>query len=173
MEIIYTIGHSTHPLDQFIDLLKARGVALLADIRTIPKSRHNPQYNSDLLPDSLKEYGIEYRHFPGLGGLRKPRKDSMNTGWKNVAFRGYADYMQTAEFADNLTLLIETAREKTTAIMCAEALPWRCHRSLVADALVARGVTVMHIMSRTSVKRHEITPWAVVRGLAITYPSAD
>jgi uncharacterized protein (DUF488 family) len=167
---IYTIGHSNHPLEKFIEMLTAHGIGLIADVRTIPKSRHNPQYNSDALAASLREHGIEYRHLPALGGLRHPKKDSVNTAWENDSFRGFADYLQTEGFEAGLSELLPIGQEQRTAVMCAEALPWRCHRSLIADALLVRGITVMHIMSRTSVKEHTLTPWARVQGMAITYP---
>jgi uncharacterized protein (DUF488 family) len=168
--IIYTIGHSNHPLEKFIELLTAHAIGLVADVRTIPKSRHNPQYNTDALAASLKEHGIEYRPMPSLGGLRHPKKDSVNSAWKNDSFRGFADYLQTEGFATGLSDLLTVGQEQRTAVMCAEALPWRCHRSLIADALLVRGVTVMHIMSGTSVKEHALTPWARVQGMTITYP---
>ena len=139
---IFTIGHSTRPVEEFIELLKAHGIGVVADVRTIPKSRHNPQYNSDELPPALREHGIGYEHLPGLGGLRHTRKDSVNTGWENASFRGFADYMQTEDFDRGLNDLIETAEKKPTPIMGAEAVPWRCHRSLIADALLARADAV-------------------------------
>jgi len=166
---IYTIGHSNHPLEKFIEMLTAHGIGLIADVRTIPKSRFNPQYNSDALTASLKEHNIEYRHIPTLGGLRHPKKDS-TSAWENDSFRGFADYMQTEGFAAGLSGLLAIGQGQLTAVMCAEALPWRCHRSLMADALLVRRVTVMHIMGRTSVKEHALTPWARVRGMTITYP---
>lgn len=167
---IYTIGHSTHPIDAFLDIVKSHAIEVLADIRTIPKSRHNPQFNSDELAKSLRDAGIDYVHLSGLGGLRHAKKDSINLGWKNVSFRGFADYMQTEVFVNGLNELIELADKRKTTIMCAEAVPWQCHRSLVADALTVRGIAVMHIMSRTSVKPHAVTPWAEVKGTTITYP---
>ena len=167
---ICTIGHSNHPFETFLEMLKAHEVLLVADVRTIPRSRHNPQFNTDILGPALKAEGIEYRHLPALGGLRHARKNSGNSGWKNDSFRGFADYMQTERFAAGINELITMGREQRTAVMCAEALPWRCHRSLIADALLVRGVTVLHIMNRTSVKEHALTPWAAVRGMAITYP---
>ena len=168
--MILTIGHSTRPIDEFLQLLAAHGIEQLIDVRTIPKSRRNPQYNTDALAASLERAQIAYRHMPGLGGLRHPRKDSINTGWKNASFRGYADYMQTAAFEASLRELIETTGERRTAIMCAEAVPWRCHRSLIADALAARGVPVEHIMSKTLRKPHAYTPFARVDGERVTYP---
>ena len=167
---VYTIGHSTHPIEKFIGMLNAHDIRLIADVRTIPRSRHNPQYNNNALSASLREIGIGYVHMPGLGGLRHAKKDSVHTGWKTESFRGYADYMLTGGFEAHLRELIVLAKEKTTAIMCAEALPWRCHRSLIGDALLVRGIQVMNIMSRTSEKPHIMTPWAVVEGTTITYP---
>ncbi len=167
---IYTIGHSTHTIEEFSGILAAHGIEQVIDVRTIPKSRHNPQFNSDALETSLKDHGILYKHLPALGGLRHAKKDSPNMGWENASFRGFADYMQTQEFADGLLKLIELSDTKKTALMCAEAVPWRCHRSLIADGLTVRGIPVMDIMSRTSVKPHAITPWARVEGTSITYP---
>ncbi len=167
---IFTIGHSTHTIEEFIGILSAHGIEQIIDVRTIPKSRHNPQFNSDELEKSLKENGILYEHMPALGGLRHAKKDSLNMGWENASFRGFADYMQTQEFEEGLQGLIGTAGKRKTAIMCAEAVPWRCHRSLIGDALVARGIAVMDIMTKTSIKPHTITPWARVEGTSITYP---
>ncbi|MHB8846448.1 MAG: DUF488 domain-containing protein [Nitrospirota bacterium] len=167
---ILTIGHSNHPFEAFLEMLKAHDVRLVADVRTIPKSRHNPQFNSDILGPALKAEGIGYLHLPALGGLRHRSKDSVNSGWKNDSFRGFADYMQTEGFTAGIEELIAIGQEQRTAVMCAEALPWRCHRSLIADALLVRGITVLHIMSRTSAREHALTPWAVVSGTAITYP---
>lgn len=167
---VLTIGHSTHPIDEFIGMLRANGVELVADVRTIPKSRHNPQFGEDELRGSLPEAGIEYRRLEGLGGLRHTTKDSVNGAWRNASFRGYADYMQTAAFDDALAGLIELARSKTVAVMCAEAVPWRCHRSLIGDALLARGIKVDDIMSATSTKPHDMTRFAHVDGTRVTYP---
>ena len=167
---IYTIGHSNRPIDEFIALLQSHGVQTLADIRTIPKSRHNPQFAQDALAASLAEAGIAYRYLGDLGGLRKTRADSINTAWRNASFRGYADYMQTGGFRDALDELITLARAETTAIMCAEAVPWRCHRSLVADVLLVRGFTVIDIIGPGSDRPHTLTPWAKVDGTTITYP---
>ncbi len=167
---IFTIGHSTHSIEEFVGMLKAHDIKLIVDVRTIPKSRHNPQFNSDELSAVLREHGIGYEHLSGLGGLRHAKKDSINTAWENASFRGFADYMQTEEFEEGLSALIETAGAKPTAIMCAEAVPWRCHRSLIGDALLVRGVVVMDIMSVTSAKAHTMTPWAEVNGITITYP---
>ena len=167
---IFTVGHSTLPLDVFIDLLHAYDIECLADIRTVPRSRHNPQFNADVLSRALNGEGIEYVALPALGGLRHPRKNSPNTGWRNEGFRGFADYMQTAEFEAGLKSLIDMGRSRRTAIMCAEAVPWRCHRSLVADALVVRGIPVVEILSEGSYQHHKLTPFARVQGTAITYP---
>jgi uncharacterized protein (DUF488 family) len=167
---ISTVGHSTHPIEEFIHILQAYGIRSLVDVRTIPRSRRNPQFNRESLSASLQTAGIEYRHLPGLGGLRHPRKDSTNIGWRNASFRGYADYMQTPEFAENLVHLMELAASAPTAIMCAEAVPWRCHRSLIADALVARGVPVMEILSAAKSQPHATTPFAKVDGEQVTYP---
>lgn len=168
---MYGIGHSNRTLEFFVGLLLGYEVTHLVDIRTVPRSRFNPQFNRDSLPENLKKVRIVYAHMPGLGGLRHAKKDSLNTGWTNASFRGYADYMQTPEFETNLNALIALGKKQTVAFMCAEAVPWRCHRSLVADALVIRGIPVRQIMSRTSAPLHERTPWAVVEGRHITYPA--
>jgi len=167
---VFTIGHSTRPISEFIDLLNAHGVQRLVDVRTIPQSRHNPQFGREQLSASLEQAGIHYTHMPGLGGLRRPRKDSTNTGWRNASFRGYADYMQTAEFEESLNRCMELASEEQVALMCAEAVPWRCHRSLIADALLARGIDVQEITSATAARPHALTPWARVEGTKVTYP---
>lgn len=167
---IFTIGHSTRPIEEFLEILKHYHVTELVDIRTIPKSRHNPQFNGDALAHVLRNHHIGYRHQKNLGGLRYAHKDSINMGWRNASFRGYADYMQTDEFTDGIQELITSADYKTVAIMCAEAVPWRCHRSLVGDALLVRGVQVKDIFNINSVKLHTLTPWAVVQGVTITYP---
>jgi uncharacterized protein (DUF488 family) len=168
---VSTIGHSTHPVEEFIHILEAHGIRRLVDVRTIPRSRHNPQFNLESLSTSLHKAGIDYRHLPGLGGLRRPSKDSINTGWRNASFRGYADYMQSPEFSASLNNLIELASQVPTAIMCAEAVPWRCHRSLIADALVARGIPAMEIMSATKSQPHALTLFAKVQGQQVTYPA--
>jgi uncharacterized protein (DUF488 family) len=151
-------------------MLHAHGVQRLVDVRTVPGSRRNPQFGSDALAASLKAAGINYTHMKTLGGLRKPNRDSINAGWKNDSFRGYADYMQTEEFEAAIERLIELAREERTVIMCAEAVPWRCHRSLVADALVARDIPVEHIMSETRRDAHRLTAFAKRTGIRIIYP---
>ena len=167
---VLTIGHSTRPIDEFLELLRAHSVELLADIRSVPRSRRHPQFNTDALAAVLGTAGIEYLHLPGLGGLRKPLPDSPNGGWKNESFRGYADYMQTPQFRESLDRLLHLASEQGVAIMCAESVPWRCHRSLVADALTARGVEVEHIMSATKRQSHRVTPFARIDGEQVTYP---
>ena len=167
---ILTIGHSTRTLDEFVELLKAYGVTLVVDVRTVPRSRHNPQFNKEILPNSLKPHGIKYIHMPDIGGLRRPKPDSVNLAWRNSSFRGYADFMQTKEFTENLLKLIALARENCLAIMCAEALPWRCHRSLISDALVVRHVKVEHIISANSIINHQLSELAHVEGTKITYP---
>jgi uncharacterized protein (DUF488 family) len=169
-ELVCTIGHSNRSIEEFIGLLRQNGVSCLLDIRTVPKSRHNPQFGQEQLAASLAEAGIEYRYLRGLGGLRHPRKDSENTGWRNLSFRGYADYMLTGEFAANVEAVIELGRSKCCALMCAEAVPWRCHRSLVADALLVRGVRVDDIIDARQRCPHKLTPFARVEGLRITYP---
>jgi len=167
---IFTLGHSTLPIERFIAVLQIYGIERLVDIRTIPRSRHNPQFNDTALAKSLTAQHFEYLHIPALGGLRRARKDSPNTGWRNAAFRGYADYMQTEEFKDALGALIHMSGQKRVAIMCAEAVPWRCHRSLVADVLCVRGVPVVEILSDSSYRMHTLTPFAQVEGVRITYP---
>ncbi|MDP9196776.1 MAG: DUF488 domain-containing protein [Pseudomonadota bacterium] len=169
--MIYTIGHSTYSIGQFLEILRSFSIEALADIRTIPRSRHNPQFNEEALRRSLQDQNIKYVWMKALGGLRHPRKDSPNEGWRNLSFRGYADYMQTAGFHSALPELIELAKVKRTVIMCAEAVPWRCHRSLVADALSVRRIPVEHIMSAHKSSPHRLTEFAVVRGESITYPS--
>jgi uncharacterized protein (DUF488 family) len=165
-----TIGHSTRTLAEFIDLLKVYRVTLVVDVRTVPRSRYNPQFNKENLPDKLKSEEVKYIHMPELGGLRRTSSDSVNLAWKNKSFRGYADYMQTREFTENLLKLVALIRENCVAIMCAEAMPWRCHRSLIADALLVRHVKVKHILNTNSHINHELTPFAYVEGIKITYP---
>lgn len=167
---IYTIGHSNRTADDFLSLLGAFGIKKIVDVRTIPKSRHNPQFNKDALRASLKKAGIEYRHLAKLGGLRRASKDSKNLGWRNSSFRGFADYMSTPEFAEGLSELEKIARVRKTAVMCAEAVPWRCHRSLIADALVKKGWVVRDIMSKTKSPRHHLTPFLRMMKGRIIYP---
>ena len=166
-----TIGHSNRPLNEFLGMLTAHGVQMLVDIRSVPRSRHNPQFNKESLPAALQSHGIDYRHLPGLGGLRHPRKDSTNTGWRNPHFRGYADYMETPEFEQNLNELVDLDRDHRVAIMCAEAVPWRCHRSLVADGLLARSVPVFHIMSTSLANPHKLTAFGHIEGNTVRYPA--
>jgi uncharacterized protein (DUF488 family) len=173
LPVVLTIGHSTRTLEDFISLLREYNVQRVVDIRTIPRSRHNPQFNREELPNSLKATGIGYVHMSGLGGLRHSVPDSQNKGWQNLSFRGFADYMQKEEFEKSLQELIELAKTERLALMCAEAVPWRCHRSLIADALSVRGIGVKHILSSTSLRSHKITPWAKIDGTRITYPSEE
>jgi uncharacterized protein (DUF488 family) len=168
---IYTIGHSNRPASEFIAMLEGHGVVNLADVRTIPRSRHNPQFNADSLPASLAAHSIRYVSMRELGGLRKPKPDSVNLGWRNESFRGYADYMQTPAFEAALRELVDLGATAPTAIMCAEAVPWRCHRSLVADALLAHGVEAVEIASATRATPHKLTPFARVDGTRVTYPA--
>jgi uncharacterized protein (DUF488 family) len=171
--LIFTIGHSTRTTEEFLHLLHAHGVTCLVDVRKIPRSGHNPQFGADRLAPVLTAAGIEYRHMPGLGGLRRPRPDSINKGWRNTGFRGFADYMQTAEFQEHLGACIDLALCHRVALMCAEAVPWRCHRSLIADALVVRGIEVREISSATAARPRALTPWARVNGTAVTYPESE
>jgi len=168
---VFTIGHSTLSLEDFVKALRANDVNMVVDVRTIPRSRHNPQFNKESLPKSLRNRRIGYRHLKGLGGLRRPVKDSPNAAWRNASFRGFADYMQTDEFEKALSELIEVAGKKRVAIMCAEAVPWRCHRSLIADALLVRGYSVREISRSGKAKDRKLTPWAKVRGVRVTYPT--
>jgi len=170
---LWTIGHSTRPIENLLSLLRAHGIERLVDVRTVPRSRHNPQFNREQLGQSAQQSGVAYTHVPKLGGLRKPKKDSVNTGWRNASFRGYADYMQTEEFTKALEGLMAGAKAKKTAIMCAEAVPWRCHRSLIADALVSRGWTVRHIMTETKADRHQLTSFAMLKDRVLHYPDPE
>jgi uncharacterized protein (DUF488 family) len=168
--VVWTIGHSTRTLEDFLQLLQAHCVTRVVDVRTIPRSRFNPQFNKETLPKSLKAAGIAYCHMPGLGGLRHAKADSLNQGWRNPSFRGFADYMQTAQMHDNLKKLLVVVKKDRVALMCAEAVPWRCHRSLLADALLIRGIRVEHIMSGRITRPHLLTPGARVKGRQIIYP---
>lgn len=172
MDLVLTIGHSTRPIEEFIRILQIYHVSRLVDVRTVPRSKHNPQYNLDSLPDSLWKAGMHHSHMAGLGGLRKAEVHSVNLGWRNASFRGYADYMQTPQFEANLRHLIELAAEERVVIMCAEAVHWRCHRSLIADALFARGIPVEHIQNDAKSQPHKMTPFAVVEDQRVTYPFA-
>ena len=168
--IVLTVGHSTRSLAEFVALLTAHSVERLVDVRTVPRSRHNPQFNRDTLPATLEIAGIRYSHDAGLGGFRHTHPGSPNVGWRNVSFRGFADYMQTPKFAEALAGLIEQATRERVVLMCAEAVPWRCHRSLIADALVVHGIHVAEIVSATHVQAHTLTSFARVDGTVITYP---
>lgn len=167
---IFTVGHSTRPIELFVRLLEAHGVQRLIDVRTIPRSRHNPQFNRDRLSEALHRARIHYTHLAGLGGLRRARPDSVNAGWQNASFRGYADYMQTRAFDRALARCIELATRERVVLMCAEAVPWRCHRTLIADALLARGLRANEITSRIGTRPHVLTAWARVKGTQVTYP---
>jgi uncharacterized protein (DUF488 family) len=171
-EVIYTIGHSTRTFEDLVTMLQRFSIELVCDIRTIPASRRVPQFNKPALELTLPSSGIDYVHLKALGGLRRARKDSSNGGWRNASFRGYADYIETAEFAAGLYYLVELAGDRRTCVMCAEAVPWRCHRSLVADALSVRGWRVLHILGLTAPRPHQLTSFARVNGLQITYPPA-
>ncbi|NLV82377.1 MAG: DUF488 domain-containing protein [Synergistaceae bacterium] len=170
---IFTIGHSTRPLDLFISILKSYNINLVVDVRTIPRSRFNPQFNKDTLPAVINGREIEYVHMAGLGGLRKSNPNSVNKGWHNASFRNYADYMQTDEFKSSIETLIDMSTKNNLVIMCAETLPWRCHRSLIADALLIRGFVVQDIFKEGVLKEHKLTPFAQVNGMEITYPTSE
>ena len=171
--MVMTIGHSNRSISEFLRLVKAHDVSRIVDVRTIPRSRHNQQFEGKALEQSLNEAGVGYVLMPGLGGLRRPLRDSQNMGWRNNSFRGYADYMQTIEFRESLEKLLDVARHGGVAIMCAEAVPWRCHRSLIADALAVHGIKVEHIMSATRRTQHSITSFARVEGSTLVYPAID
>ncbi|MFP3713505.1 DUF488 family protein [Puerhibacterium sp. TATVAM-FAB25] len=167
---VWTVGHSTRSLDELVALLRAHGVQRVVDVRTVPRSRRNPQFAQDVLGPALREHGLGYERAPALGGLRRPRPDSVNGAWRNASFRGYADHMQTPEFAEAVDALAERARDERLTVMCAEAVPWRCHRSLVGDALLVRGAEVLDIMSPTTAKPHTLTSFARVDGTRVWYP---
>lgn len=171
--VLFTIGHSTHSFEEFLALLKAHGIRHLVDVRSIPKSRHVPQFNSDVLASSLRADGIDYTHLKSLGGRRHSRKDSINTAWRNASFRGYADYMATPQFAEGLAALMQIAATTPTAIMCAEAVPWRCHRSLIADAMMVKGWEVRDILSASAPSEHKLTSFLKLVNGRPTYPSPD
>jgi uncharacterized protein (DUF488 family) len=168
--VLFTIGHSTRSFDEFVALLRAHGIMQLADVRTVPKSRRHPHFAKESLARELADAGIAYQHVPDLGGLRKPRPDSRNTAWRHSSFRGYADHMQTPAFANALDELLAWGAHAPTAIMCAEAVWWQCHRQLIADALVARGVEVRHIMSEGAAPAHRLTQFARVDHERVSYP---
>jgi len=169
-ERILTIGHSTHAADAFLALLRAHGVTGVADVRARPQSRRHPHFSQQALARFLGSHGIAYQHFPGLGGLRTPRPDSPNTAWREPAFRAYADHMASQEFHAALAGLREFAKKVVAAVMCAESQWWQCHRQLIADALVARGIDVRHIMSASSAPVHDLTTFARVAGTTVEYP---
>jgi uncharacterized protein (DUF488 family) len=168
--VVLTLGHSTRAADDFVRLLQVHGVTCVVDVRTVPRSRRNPQFNRETLPATLQAVGIGYRHLAGLGGLRRPRPDSANSGWNNASFRGFADYMETEEFSASLQTLMDLARQERIVLLCAEAVPWRCHRSLIADALTIRSFRVEHILSANRRQLHVLTLWAHVAGTRLTYP---
>jgi uncharacterized protein (DUF488 family) len=170
---LYTIGHSTRSFDEFLGILKHYGIELLGDVRSLPGSRYRPEYNQETMAPALEKEGISYRHFAALGGRRKTRTDSRNTAWRNKSFRGYADYMETEAFEAGLSELLAAASGKTTALMCAEAVPWRCHRSMIGDALLARGIDVVDIFSETKAEPETLTPFARVSGTKVSYPAPE
>ena len=170
--VVFTVGHSTRTIDEFVHLLKAHGIERVIDVRAIPRSRHNPQFARDQLCSALQRFRIHYSHLPGLGGLRHARKDSRNTGWQNASFRGYADYMETPAFKTTLKQCLALAKKERVVLMCAEAVPWRCHRSLIADALLAGGVDVREITSAAATRPHALRPWARINGTDVTYPAS-
>jgi uncharacterized protein (DUF488 family) len=167
---IHTVGHSTRSIEEFIEILKTYNITLITDIRAIPQSRHNPQFNKEKLSNTLKSCNIKYLSLPDIGGLRHPKKDSINLALENITFRGYADFMQTKEFTENLLKLVILAKENCLAIMCAEALPWSCHRNLISDALIVRHIQVMHIISKDSALKHQLNELAHVEGTKVSYP---
>ncbi|WEF31368.1 DUF488 domain-containing protein [Pseudoduganella chitinolytica] len=173
MQAIFTIGHSNRTIEEFIGLLSDQRIDLLIDIRTVPKSRANPQFGQDLLPPVLAAAGIAYEYIAALGGLRHARKDSPNSGWRNKSFRGYADHMQSDEFNAGVDVVLVRAADRRCALMCAEAVPWRCHRSMVADALAVRGIPAEHIINRGKTRPHVLTSFARVDGVRIAYPPPD
>lgn len=167
---IYTVGHSTHPITEFIQLLKFYDIEIVVDVRTITRSLHNPQFNENILEKNLTDYGIHYIHMAGLGGFRHVARNSVNTAWRNASFRGFADYMQTTELEENLKGLLKIAEKNDTAIMCAEAVPWRCHRSLIGDALLVHNFEVIDIFTEKSAKPHLMTPFAQIKNEKVEYP---
>lgn len=168
--MLHTVGFSTRTVEELVAILRSAAIELVVDVRTVPRSRHTPQWNREHAAIALPPHGVRYHHLPGLGGFRKPRPDSPNAGWRNLAFRGFADYMATADFAAGLDALLALAAGARVAIACTEAVPWRCHRSLVADAVLARGIAVGHLMGAGSVRPHALTPFARLEGLTLTYP---
>lgn len=171
--IVWSIGHSTHPLDTFLALLETHAIGVLADVRTVPKSRRHPHFHTDALARELPVHGVDYVHLAALGGWRHAAPDSPNGGWRNASFRGYADYAMTSEFAAGLERLRSLATGAPTAMMCSEALWWRCHRRLVADRLLLAGDEVRHIGSDGRASTHEITSFATVEDGQLVYPPED
>lgn len=167
---IFTVGHSTHDIALFIKMLKINNIVILVDVRSVPKSRKNPQYGNKNLKLSLKEANIKYKYIEKLGGFRKPTKDSINTGWKHKSFRAYADYMMTSSFQEGLKELESLAETKKVAYMCSESVPWRCHRSLISDALKTKGWQVGHIMTCSSISCHQTTSFLKIDNDVLTYP---
>lgn len=167
----FTIGHGTRTLEEFIAVLEGEMIQCVVDVRSVPRSRHNPQFNRDSLPGDLETHDIEYLHMSGLGGLRHTHKDSLNIGWKNLSFRGFADYMAAEEFDQSLDSVVTVSEEKRVVLMCAETLPWRCHRSLIADALTVRGIPVWHLFKVGKLAKHRLTPWARIDGNRLVYPA--
>jgi len=172
MKDLWTIGHSTRSFTDFFEILRAHQIRVLVDVRRYPVSRRHPQFNAEALREGLVDHGIEYRAMGGLGGRRKPQPDSVNLGWHNESFRGYADYMQTAAFQHALEPLLSLACQARTAILCAEAVPWRCHRSLIADAAVSQGWHVHHILTRDKADAHALCPFAKTEEGRVTYPGS-
>lgn len=169
--MLYTVGFSTRTIEELVAILRDAGVERVVDVRTVPRSRHTPQWNREHASDALPRHGVGYHHLPTLGGFRKPRPDSPNTGWRNPAFRGFADYLATPDFAAGLEALLGLGAGARLAVACTEAVPWRCHRSLIADALLVRGIEVGHLMGSGSIRPHTLTPFARVEGTRLTYPS--
>jgi uncharacterized protein (DUF488 family) len=173
MATVFTVGHSTHSWEEFLGILRAHGVKRVVDVRSIPRSRRNPQFNREVLSKKLRRARIGYVHLRNLGGLRRTHRDSPNMGWRNISFRGFADYMQTTEFDAGLQRLIRLALQKRSAVMCAEAVPWRCHRSLIGDALIAHRICVKDITSKTCAQLHRLTSFGRVRNERVTYPDSN
>ncbi|MHB1927799.1 MAG: DUF488 domain-containing protein [Leptospirillum sp.] len=169
-ETVFTLGHGARSLEDFISILEAYEIRLLVDVRSVPLSRDNPQFNKEALPEEVKKRGIRYLHVPGLGGFRHPLKDSPNAGWRNAGFRGFADYMSSDAFQQSVQELVELSQEFRLALMCAETLPWRCHRFLIADAMLQRGIAVDHLFKAGTLQHHRLTSWARVEGTRLTYP---
>ena len=171
MRTVLTVGHSTRTIEQFLELMRSSGVDRVADVRRFVRSRRNPQFNADVLAAALQESDIGYTHLPGLGGRRRPQEDSPNTGWRNLSFRGYADHLTTAEFREDFERLVGLCEREVVCLMCAEVVPWRCHRRIISDKLLLRGFAVEHVIGEGSRREHTLTPWAeVVDGTELIYP---